>query len=149
MSETCPICGNAVSPEWAACQACGYNLPGSTQRFQAIGAPESEPIRASLNIPSVLRSRLRVVKGPQIGMVYDLPAKEQVVGRNPHCDIFLNDMTVSRQHARIYADGDFFKMEDTNSYNGLWVNNRPVESATLAPGDQIQIGVFCLVFEQD
>ena len=149
MSQKCTVCGNSVAQEHSACPACGFNLVGSTQRFEAVGSTSEEPIRASLNIPHVMQSRLHVIKGPQIGMVYELPKKEQVIGRNPHCGIFLNDMTVSRKHARIYWDQDSFVIEDTNSFNGLWVNGRAVSSAKLAVGDEIQIGVFRLAYEQD
>ena len=58
-------------------------------------------------------------------------------------------MTVSRKHARIYWDQDSFVIEDTNSFNGLWVNGKAVGSAKLVVGDEIQIGVFRLAYEQD
>lgn len=151
MTRFCAVCENPVSDQATTCPSCGYGLVGAdtTQKLSPVSASKEEPLRASLNIPFVLQSRLRVIKGPQIGMVYELPKKEQAIGRNPHCHIFLNDMTVSRKHARIFWDQDAFVIEDTNSFNGVWVKGRPVSSARLNAGDEIQIGVFLLAFEQD
>lgn len=149
MSEKCPVCATEVAAGANECQACGFRLVGATQKFQAVAQGNVEALCSLINVPAVMKSRLHVVKGPQIGATYELVPGDQVVGRSPHCQIFLNDMTVSRKHARIYAEGNDFVIEDTNSFNGLWVNNRAVAQAKLKAGDEVQIGVFCLVFEQD
>ena len=70
------------------------------------------------------------------------------IGRSPQCDIFLNDMTVSRMHAVIEKEGSSFIIRDQNSYNGLWVNDLSVESKTLRDGDQIQVGSFTLEYQE-
>ena len=67
------------------------------------------------------------------------------MGRDPKCDVFLNDMTVSRDHARIEPEGNAFKIIDDDSYNGVWINNENVNSALLHDGDFIQIGAFGLL----
>ena len=71
------------------------------------------------------------------------------VGRSPQCDLFLNDMTVSREHASVEpADGGYV-IRDANSFNGVWVNNESVETRRLVSGDVIQIGAFCLVYKEE
>ena len=70
------------------------------------------------------------------------------VGRDPQCDIFLNDMTVSREHAEIEVTGEGCVIRDKNSFNGVWVNDRAVEACALKPGDVIQIGAFCLIYRE-
>ena len=70
------------------------------------------------------------------------------VGRDPQCDIFLNDMTVSREHAIIEVRNDACIIKDLNSYNGVWVNDRMVETCALKSGDLLQIGAFCLLFRE-
>lgn len=65
------------------------------------------------------------------------------IGRHPASDIFLDDITVSRHHARfIRADGQL-KVEDQGSLNGTYVNRKIVSDAVpLRQGDDIQIGKF-------
>jgi pSer/pThr/pTyr-binding forkhead associated (FHA) protein len=67
------------------------------------------------------------------------------IGRNPECDIFLDDITVSRKHATITFDEEF-KFTDSGSLNGSYVNNERATSSSLHSGDEIQIGKFHLVF---
>lgn len=65
------------------------------------------------------------------------------VGRHPASDIFLDDITVSRHHAKfIRLDGQL-KVEDQGSLNGTYVNRTIVSDVvTLRQGDEIQIGKF-------
>lgn len=145
MSENCPICGNPVPTGAAACPTCGFKLLGSTQRFTPL-AFDGENV-ASDAPESPANATLRVVRGPQIETVFKLGQQEARIGRSPRCDIFLNDMTVSREHAFIAFDGGGYRISDAHSYNGVWVNNESVESAVLGDGDIIQIGVFCLLYQ--
>ena len=143
MTEACPICMTAISADMNSCPSCGFKLLGSTQEFKPItyedggvGAKSAEGSFATL----------RVLRGQQIGMVYQLGAETATLGRNPQSSIFLNDMTVSRSHARIeYVDGCHV-IHDENSYNGVWVNNRNIEAKALRSGDHIQIGVFLMKY---
>ena len=58
-------------------------------------------------------------------------------------------MTVSREHASVEpADGGYV-IRDANSFNGVWVNNDSVEARALRPGDFIQIGTFCMQYEEN
>ena len=144
---TCPVCGNDVSEHDASCPSCGFKLFGSTQRFTPV-AMETAPSAA----PEPAQSKtgiLRVVRGPQPEVTFQLPRHELSVGRNPQCDVFLNDMTVSRHHATIEPCAEGYMVRDANSFNGVWVNNESVESRVLVAGDVIQIGVFCLVYEEE
>jgi len=89
---------------------------------------------------------LRVVHGPQIEMTFHLEEGTYTIGRSPQCDIFLNDMTVSRKHALLFPTGKGFSIKDTNSFNGVWINNISVNETVLKDGDIIQIGAFCLMY---
>ena len=71
-----------------------------------------------------------------------------LVGRSPECDIFLDDVTVSRQHAEIMREGDEFTIRDLGSLNGTFVNRRRIESAVLEDDDEVQIGKYRLTFLQ-
>jgi pSer/pThr/pTyr-binding forkhead associated (FHA) protein len=70
------------------------------------------------------------------------------IGRSPDCDIFLDDVTVSRRHAVLLRRDDSFVIEDQGSLNGTFVNRHRIESAELADGDELQIGKYRLTFLQ-
>ena len=146
MTETCPVCGVTLNPDASACPTCGFKLLGATQSFKPF------PIEGR-DVPATDHPQhqfvLRVVKGPQIGMVYRLGNAPMSVGRNPQCDIFLNDMTVSRSHAVVEPTGDGYTITDDSSFNGVWVNNDNVEARELHEGDVVQIGAFCLVYREE
>lgn len=143
---TCPVCNNAIDDEAAACPHCGFKLLGSTQRFEPIPLGD-EPLAPAA--PKQASAEIHVVRGPQTGVVFKLGDRALSIGRSPQCDVFLNDMTVSREHAALVPDGGGYLIEDKNSYNGVWVNNRSVDSLRLASGDVIQIGAFCLVYKEE
>jgi pSer/pThr/pTyr-binding forkhead associated (FHA) protein len=90
---------------------------------------------------------LVVKRGPDAGSRYLLGSDTTRVGRHPHSDIFLDDVTVSRRHADIKrtAAGDY-EVSDVGSLNGTYLNRERIESAVLAHGDELQIGKFRLVF---
>jgi pSer/pThr/pTyr-binding forkhead associated (FHA) protein len=68
------------------------------------------------------------------------------IGRSPDCEIFLDDVTVSRNHAVLVArDGGFF-IEDQGSLNGTFVNRRRIDTSQLENGDELQIGKYRLTF---
>ena len=146
-TETCPVCGNPVQPTDSACPSCGFKLLGATQRFTPVAVETAST--GGADDAAEKTGVLRVVRGPQPEVSFNLPRRPLSVGRNPKCDIFLNDMTVSRNHASIVPCADGYLVRDENSYNGVWVNNESVESRLLAVGDVVQIGVFCLVYEEE
>lgn len=143
MSEFCPVCGAEREAGKNVCASCGYHYLEATQAFVPVTVQKVEPI----NSQEKRKASLRVVRGPQRGCVYELVRKVSSVGRSPNCDVFLNDMTVSREHALIASAEKGYVITDRNSYNGLWVNNQEVDTKLLENGDAIQIGTFCLVFE--
>lgn len=88
---------------------------------------------------------LVVEQGPRAGLTFVLPEGNTTVGRHPESDIFLNDVTVSRHHCRfVVADTDL-SVEDSGSTNGTYVNEQRVDSAPLAPGDEVLVGRFHFV----
>jgi pSer/pThr/pTyr-binding forkhead associated (FHA) protein len=68
-------------------------------------------------------------------------------GRHPESDIFLDDITVSRRHVEISpSDGGGYRVRDVGSLNGTYVNRERIDEVPLAPGDEVQIGKFKLVY---
>lgn len=73
-----------------------------------------------------------------------------IIGRNPNCDIYLDDGAVSRTHARIRFDGAHYVIADMRSRNGTMVNNVPVEEPTvLYNGDRVTISGKEFLFSSD
>jgi pSer/pThr/pTyr-binding forkhead associated (FHA) protein len=68
------------------------------------------------------------------------------VGRRPDSDIFLDDVTVSRDHAILVRRGEDYYLDDLGSLNGTYVNRRRIESHRLADGDELQIGKYKLAY---
>lgn len=82
-----------------------------------------------------------VTKGPDGSeKTYRLAGKALTVGRGKECDICFDDRQVSRLHARVFADGDVWKISDMESVNGIFLNDVRVQEAELTPGATITIG---------
>ena len=82
------------------------------------------------------------------GRRIELGAEPVVIGRNPDCDLVLNDAEVSRHHAEIRREEGAFLVVDLGSLNGTKVNGAGVAGPTqLEDGDQITIGGHALRFE--
>ncbi|MCB1292580.1 glycogen accumulation regulator GarA [Mycolicibacterium sp.] len=111
--------------------------PASPAGDKAVSGVEGLPVGAAL---------LVVKRGPNAGSRFLLDQPTTSAGRHPDSDIFLDDVTVSRRHAEFRLDGNDFQVVDVGSLNGTYVNREPVDSATLANGDEVQIGKFRLVF---
>ena len=144
MATTCPICNSELSNDDSKCPACGFHVLGSTESFTPIEFGVKDLRKESKN----QRHDLRVVRGPQTGIDIELHEGVSSIGRDPRCDIFLNDMTVSRQHAEIEVGSKGCILRDLKSFNGVWVNDRAEETCLLKSGDLIQIGAFCLVYRE-
>ena len=107
------------------------------------GAAEAEMWAEELPNDSAL---LVVKRGRNAGARFLLNQPITIAGRLPGSDIFLDDVTVSRRHAEFRTEDGQHRVVDIGSLNKTYVNRRPVESAILANGDEIQIGRFRLVF---
>ncbi|MGH3132266.1 MAG: FHA domain-containing protein [Gaiellaceae bacterium] len=148
----CPECG-FQNPETANyCSRCGALLAletGSetTMSFE-VDEPgdEGESLLASLGITGpalVVRSG-----GGMAGQSFQPAEGRTLIGRSPECQMFLDDVTVSRRHAEIVRDGETFTIRDLGSLNGTYVNRKRIESAVLEDDDEVQIGKYRLTFLQ-
>ena len=144
MMGVCPGCGASVSPEETHCPTCGTRLEGSTAAFEAVSTTAEDAYGVEMGVSDV--PALVVQKGAEVGERFYLEAPEITIGRDPASDIFLNDVTVSRAHARLYVAGIDVRVEDAGSLNGTYVNGECVTEAALVNGDTLQIGRFRMVF---
>jgi pSer/pThr/pTyr-binding forkhead associated (FHA) protein len=84
--------------------------------------------------------------GGRAGEHFSLERAQTTIGRTPDCDIFLDDVTVSRRHAVVSRADAAFAIEDLGSLNGTFLNRRRIERSSLENGDEVQIGKYRLTF---
>ncbi len=146
----CPECG-FQNPETANyCSRCGALLVvetgvETTLSFDVDEAAENGD--SLLNTLGITGPALVVRSGGGIaGQPFQPGEGRTLVGRSPECDIFLDDVTVSRRHAEIVREGDEFTIRDLGSLNGTYVNRKRIESTALENDDEVQIGKYRLTF---
>jgi len=81
-----------------------------------------------------------------VGESFPLDGDRMSIGRRPDSDIFLDDVTVSRDHALLVRRGGDLYLDDLGSLNGSYVNRRRIESHRLEDGDELQIGKYKLAY---
>jgi pSer/pThr/pTyr-binding forkhead associated (FHA) protein len=91
-------------------------------------------------------AKVVIKEGPGTGSEYEV-AQAVILGRLDSNDIPVKDTKASREHAKIYKQGDRFAIVDLNSSNGTFVNGAKVTKHLLEPGDEIEIGTVRLLFE--
>ena len=87
---------------------------------------------------------LTIEGGPRTGLTYVLGPGNTLAGRSGDAEIFLADVTVSREHARFSVDANGLSMTDLGSTNGTYVNGRRHDAGRLEEGDELMIGKFHL-----
>lgn len=118
-------------------------MPAPAMRDEPEAAPAAGPRHAERGSSAMLV----VSRGPQAGMQISLNRPQLTLGRSTSCDIVLEDVTVSRQHAHINVESGQYVVSDAGSLNGTYVNLTPVnQAAVLNDGDELRIGIFRLVF---
>src|SRR5258708_284655 len=148
---------NLGTPSWQQGPAQGPGLGGGTPgRFAAPGG--ANPFGGSDNDKTMLRPNnpisaigmVRVEEGKEPGRVYEVRKEELSIGRSRESDIFLEDLAVSRLHAKILSLGNGnYVLKDEGSANGTKVNGQLVnkyQTYPLQEGNKIQLGQTVLVF---
>ena len=147
----CPECG-FQNPESANyCSKCGALLVHDESASDTtMSFTPDEGDEEGVDVLEELRAEgpALVVRsgGGRAGEHFSLQEESVTVGRSPDCDIFLDDVTVSRRHALVKQSNGGFLIEDQGSLNGTFLNRRRIESAPLEDGDEVQIGKYKLTF---
>jgi len=71
------------------------------------------------------------------------------IGRQPDNAFRIDNPAVSGHHAKVYAEGDHYVIEDAESFNGTYVNGQRVTKAVLKDGDSATIGKHTIEFRDD
>lgn len=110
--------------------------------------PEPEGEEEGASLAAQTGGPVLVVRsgGGIAGQTFHPPEGTTLIGRSPECQIFLDDVTVSRRHAELERKGESFTIRDLGSLNGTYVNRRRIESTVLQDDDEVQIGKYRLTF---
>jgi pSer/pThr/pTyr-binding forkhead associated (FHA) protein len=103
-------------------------------------------VNFNLNDIPVGSAALIVVKGPQVGDAFVLSEQGSILGRGEEADLILDDVTVSRKHAKIEKNSNVWTIVDLDSLNGTYVNRNRVNTQVLTGGEELQIGKYRFAF---
>ncbi|HEV3048129.1 MAG TPA: FHA domain-containing protein [Solirubrobacteraceae bacterium] len=158
MARACSECGFVNDEGANYCQRCGALLPRAEA---AEGAATGESVTATYRIDDetgelvpveigevAARGPVLVIRagGGRVGESFALEGERMSIGRRPDCEVFLDDITVSRDHALLINRAGSWHLDDCGSLNGTYVNRARIESHRLEEGDEVQIGKYKLTF---
>jgi pSer/pThr/pTyr-binding forkhead associated (FHA) protein len=123
VARHCPECGFVVAEGANYCPKCGA--------FQGAAEPQQEDATTATYV---------------IDQSFPMTGEKMTIGRSPETSVFLDDVTVSREHATLVRRGGEWFLDDSGSLNGTYVNRQRVDSHRLEDGDELQIGKFKLTF---
>lgn len=149
MALHCHECG-FVNPEGANyCQKCGAYLARAegkdeptTLTYKVAETGEFEPIDIEEVVEEEGAALVIRAGGGRSGESFVINQERTSIGRTPDAPIFLDDVTVSRNHALLVRRREGLYVDDLGSLNGTYVNRKRIESHLLEDGDEIQIGKF-------
>jgi FHA domain/zinc-ribbon domain len=146
----CPECGFVNADGANYCQKCGAFLGESkkgdtTEVYQVDETGEIRPV----DLEEVTHEGATLVirsGGGRSGEAFNVGGERLTIGRSPEAEIFLDDVTVSRNHALLVRRRDGLYIDDLGSLNGTYVNRRRIESHRLQNGDELQVGKYKLTY---
>jgi hypothetical protein len=161
MALHCTECGFLNDEGANYCQRCGALLPHADSPGGAAGgAGGGDPVTATYRIDETgelvpvemgevtAHGPALVIRagGGRVGESFAIDGERMSIGRRPDCEVFLDDVTVSRDHALLIKRGEQWYLDDCGSLNGTYVNRSRIESHRLEEGDEVQIGKYKLTF---
>jgi pSer/pThr/pTyr-binding forkhead associated (FHA) protein len=129
-----------------------HPVSAPTEGMPPSARPAAMPKQPTPPPPSRVPRTLRLLclAGPVKDKTYRLGKRALSVGRDPSSDIFLDELSVSRSHARIRPlEGGGVEIVDLNSRNGVEINGKKVKAQRLSPGDKVALGKCLFVVEAE
>jgi serine/threonine protein kinase len=87
------------------------------------------PAPPSASTDDLSQDRIQVLASDQTSRAVVITHPSMTIGRDPECELPLDDPKASRRHARLDFDGQSYRVTDLNSTNGSYLSN-----ARLTPG---------------
>ena len=151
MAIHCPECGFVNAEGANYCQKCGAYLArpedeSSTMAYKVGETGEYEPVDVEEEVDRAGAAFVIRSGGGRAGESFTVDQERMSIGRTPDAGVFLDDVTVSRNHALLVQRQDGYYIDDLGSLHGTYVNRRRIESHRLEDGDEIQIGKYKLSY---
>jgi hypothetical protein len=152
MALHCTECGFLNDEGANYCQRCGALLAhaeGTGESVTATYRIDDTGELVPVEIDEVTaRGPALVIRagGGRVGESFAIEGERMSIGRRPESEVFLDDVTVSRDHALLIHRGGAWYLDDCGSLNGTYVNRSRIESHRLEEGDEVQIGKYKLTF---
>jgi len=152
----CPECGFINAEGANYCQKCGAYLASAAE--SSSGDPttityavddatgELTPVDVEKQVEAAGAALVIRSGGGRVGESIALEDEHITIGRRPDSDLFLDDVTVSRDHAVLVRRGAEYWLDDCGSLNGTYVNRHRIESQRLEDGDELQVGKYKLTY---
>jgi pSer/pThr/pTyr-binding forkhead associated (FHA) protein len=150
----CPECGFVNDEGSNYCRKCGAFLGSSepsdptTATYRVGETGEIEPVELEDVVAQGTAALVIRSGGGRVGETFTLEGERLTIGRRPESDIFLDDVTVSRDHALLVRRGGAYYLDDCGSLNGTYVNRQRVDSHRLEDSDELQIGKYKLTYRE-
>ena len=149
----CPECGFINSAGANFCQKCGAHLAAEEQdgdqttiTYKVDETGELKPVDLDRVVEAEGAALVIRSGGGRAGESFAVEGERMAIGRSPDANVFLDDVTVSRNHALLVKRRDGLYVDDLGSLNGTYVNRRRIESHRLANGDELQVGKYKLTY---
>jgi hypothetical protein len=155
MAITCPNCGHPNDESANFCSNCGTPLAvarvgggaePSTATYRIDETGELVPVDVDAVVAHEGAALVIRAGGGRVGESFALGGDRMTIGRRPDSDVFLDDVTVSRDHALLVRRGHDYYLDDLGSLNGTYVNRHRIDSHRLEDGDELQIGKYKLSY---
>jgi FHA domain len=147
----CPECGFVNAEGANYCQKCGAYLSRpegtdepTTMTYTVDESGEMHQVDIEEMVEQAGAALVIRAGGGRAGESFTVDDDKVSIGRTPDAGVFLDDVTVSRNHALLVRRRDGLYIDDLGSLNGTYVNRRRIESHPLTDGDEIQIGKYKL-----
>ena len=138
LSDDWGVMGSAQTGAWGVDETAFLHVDPTGDEHQVIEQEASESVQAD---PFAKVLGRMVCTGPELeGKTFDLVLGELSVGRAQECDITLDEPSVSRRHAALAVEVGAVKVIDLGSNNGVFVNGKRVQEATLESRDEVSFG---------
>jgi hypothetical protein len=92
-----------------------------------------------LIIPANIEMSLKVIEGDETGTVYPVSKPRYLIGRT-NGDLNLNDERISRVHCAMESSAEGVLLRDLESTNGTFVDDKRIDSESLADGSRFRVG---------